>query len=113
MKQATWDTAGADRDYDIYNFLDRVSGFQYDDSAVSWACQLRSLLHNRTGEVNYIRPGDDWYRNPEFGKTVANPRKRGRNGSGFGKYVPLLDMNPYPIGETYQQAHKPYIAKQA
>ena len=113
MKQTTWDTAGAGRDYDIYNFIDRVLGAKFDDSAVVWGCQLRELLRNRTGEADYLRPGDDWYRNPEFGRTVANPRKRGRNGAAFGKYLAPHEMNPYPIGETYQRSHKPYTGGKA
>jgi hypothetical protein len=76
LKQGTWDTAGAGRDYDTYNFLDRVSGFKFDNSALEWTCQLRELLRNRTGEQHYLRPGDVWYRNPEFGKTVSDARKR-------------------------------------
>jgi hypothetical protein len=44
LKQNTWDTAGSARGYDIYNFIDRVLGFEFDDSAVSWGCQLRDLL---------------------------------------------------------------------
>jgi hypothetical protein len=62
------------------------------------------------GEADYVRPGDHWYRNPEFGKVVSDPRKRGRNGAGYGKYLGPLEMNPYPPGETYQRAHKPYVA---
>ena len=110
MKQGSWETAGSGREYDLYNFMDRTLGFRFDNSAVQWGCQLRELIRNRTGEPDYIRPGDDWYRNPEFGKTVANPRKRGRNGAGYGKYLGPLEMNPYPPGETYQHAHKPYVA---
>ncbi len=108
MKQGTWDTAGSGRGYDIYNFLDRVSGFHFDDSAVAWGCQLRQLLAARTGEPDYVRPGDMWYRNPEFGRTVSDFHKRGRNGAGLGKYLGAHEMNPYPVGETYQRAHKPY-----
>lgn len=110
MKMNTWDTAGAGQTYDIYNFLDRVLGYEFDDSAISWTCQMRELLRNRTGEQDYLRPGDMWYRNPEFGKVVSDPHKRGRYGSGFGKYVHSSEFNPYPPGETYQRAHKSYIA---
>lgn len=110
MKQGSWDTAAPNRGYDIYNFLDRVSGFEFDDSAIPWSCQLRQLLRERTGEPDYLRPGDMWYRNPEFGRTVSDPHKRGRNGAGYGKYVQAHEWNPYPVGETYQRAHKPYVA---
>eukprot|EP01036_Dinobryon_divergens_P030880 gene30880-40191_t len=108
LKQNTWDTAGSNRGYDIYNFLDRTLGFEFDDSAISWGCQLRDVLRNRTGEPHYVRPGDMWYRNVEFGKTVSDPHKRGRFGAGYGKKIGQTDMNPYPPGETYQKAHKVY-----
>jgi len=112
MKQNTWETAGSGRDYDIYNFMDRVSGSRFDNSAVVYGCQLRELLRNRTGEPDYVRPGD-WYRNPEFGRVVQNPRKRGRNGAGYGKYLGPAEMNPYPPGGTYQRAHKPYVEEKS
>lgn len=57
-----------------------------------------------------MRPGDHWYRNPEFGRVVTDPRKRGRHGSGFGRYLGPLEMNPYPPGETYQRGHRPFVA---
>jgi hypothetical protein len=60
LKMRTWDTAGAYKDYDMYNFMDRLSGFHFDNSAVSWGCQLREVLRNRTGQQNYVRPGTFW-----------------------------------------------------
>lgn len=108
LKQKTWSTAGGDRGYDMYNFLDRTLGFEFDNSALQWSCQLRQLLTNRTGIEHYVRPGDSWYRNPEFGKRVDDPLKRGRGGQGDGKKLGWGEMNPYPPGETYQRAHKVY-----
>eukprot|EP01039_Chlorochromonas_danica_P000008 gene9-9_t len=107
VKQQSWQTAGSNREYDFFNFLDRTSGFVYDDSALSWTCQLRGLLRERTGEEHYLRPGD-WYRNPEFGRTVEEPLKRGRYGAGYGKVLTSNEMNPYPPGNTYQAAHRAY-----
>ena len=26
--------------YDIYNFMDRTTGFEFDNSAVPWGCQV-------------------------------------------------------------------------
>lgn len=111
LKQKTWETASGhdSTGYTIYNYLDRVSGFEFDDSAVKWGCQLRSLLFNRTGMQNYVRPGDSWYRNPEFGRTVADPKKRSRYGHGFGVRLGPSEFNPYPPGETYQAAHATYV----
>lgn len=108
MKQRTWSTAGSHRDYDMFNFLDRASGFTRDTSALAWTCQLRELLTNRTGQAHYLRAGESWYRNPEFGKTVEEPLKRGRFGQGYGKVLQPKEMNPYPPGSTYQGAHAVY-----
>lgn len=64
MKQESWETAAPGGEYDFYTFMDRVFGFTFDNqAAITWGCQLRDLLRERTGFVDYIRPGD-WYRNP-------------------------------------------------
>ena len=113
LKQKTWETASGhdSTGYSIYNFLDRVSGWEFDDSLISWGCQLRDLLRTRTGIANYVRPGDIWYRNPEYGKLVDDPHKRGRYGGGYGKQLGPREMNPYPPLDTYQRAHKKYEPK--
>ena len=49
MKQDSWDTASPGGDYNLYTYMDRVFGFDYDNSIVKWGCQLRELLQNRTG----------------------------------------------------------------
>lgn len=109
IKQKTWETASKEgRGYDMHHFMSRTFGFTVDTNAVVWGCQLRDLLRNRTSEINYVRPGDNWYRNPEFGRVVADPEKRGRNGGGFGKYLARREMSPYPPGVTYQASHRPY-----
>ena len=69
-----------------------------------------SVAH-RTGIANYVRPGDIWYRNPEYGKLVDDPHKRGRYGGGYGKQLGPREMNPYPPLDTYQRAHKKYEPK--
>ena len=111
MKQKTWETASGhdSTGYTINNYFDRVSGFEFDDSAVKWGCQLRALLANRTGIKHYVRPGDSWYRNPEFGRTVEDAKKRSRFGHGYGIRLPTGEMNPYPPGLTYQGGHKTYV----
>ena len=113
LKQKTWETASGhdSTGYSIYNFLDRVSGWEFDDSLIAWGCQLRELLRTRTGVPDYVRPGDIWYRNPEYGKLVDDPHKRGRYGGGYGKQLGPREMNPYPPQDTYQRAHKRYEPK--
>ncbi len=113
-KQQTWQTASGSsaHGYNLNHYMERTFGHYYDPVAVKYGCQVRDILRKRTGEADYLRPGD-WYRNPEFGRTVEDPGKRGRNGGGYGKYLPPHDMNPYPKGLTYQRAHKPYQAPPA
>ena len=110
LKQKTWETASAEDSggYHIHHYLDRVHGWEYDNNALKWNCQLRSLLYNRTGIKNYVRAGDSWYRNLEYGRTVEDPKKRGRFGGGYGKRVGPREMNPYPPQDVYQRAHKAY-----
>lgn len=91
IKGKTWTTASgetrpgetaaqASRSYDIPKFLSRNVGWQFDDTALRYSCQLREHLKAVTGEVPYMRPGLFWYRNAEFGKDVSDPDKRGRMG---------------------------------
>ena len=120
LKQDSWNNLAVDANGSLgnsqglstLNFLNRAYGWYYDDSALSWSCLLRSQLRRRTGEENYLRPGDFWIRNAEFGKPVSDPRKRGRNGNGYGKVVPKREWSPYPPGNTYQSAHYNYKLKQ-
>lgn len=77
----TGETAGqAASSYDIPKFLSRNVGWRYDPIALRYSCQLRDQLAVMTGETPYLRPGTIWYRNPEFGKVVSDPDKRGRYG---------------------------------
>jgi hypothetical protein len=95
LKQSTWETASGEaaKGYDLANFFARSTGWTHDSTALRYTCQLRSLLQNRTGDAYYLRPGDLWYRNPEFGRIVSDPRKRGRNGAKKGYF--WREGNPY------------------
>lgn len=68
----------ASTSYDLPKFFARSTGVRYDDRAVRYSCQLREVLEKMTGQSPYLRPGDVWYRNPEFGKVVSDPEKRRR-----------------------------------
>ena len=59
LKQRTWGTAAGHEGsgYDIYNFMDRTTGFEFDNSGVPWGCQVEVFLfittcmiqrHNKT-----------------------------------------------------------------
>ena len=106
LKQKTWKTstgevmagqtsAQAASSYDIPKFLARSVGFHYDDTALRYSCQLREVLRNMTGEKEYLRPGSFWYRNPEFGKTISDPDKRGRYGRANPPGFKYWEPSPY------------------
>ena len=93
LKAQTWQTSTgefqgsfkesekASKNYDIVGFFHRNVGWYSDNiAATRYGCQLRELLRNMTGEPVYLRPGDQWYRNPEFGRYIAYPAKRRRYG---------------------------------
>jgi len=91
IKAKTWKTStgeaksgesseSAAKSYDIPKFLSRNVGWFHDPIALRYSCQLREQLKNMTGESIYLRPGTMWYRNPEFGKHLSDPDKRGRYG---------------------------------
>lgn len=114
MKQQTWDkklssgndSVGNPQGLSLHNYLHRAVGHRFDDSALRWSCAVREVLRKFTGEPNYLRPGDNWYRNIEFGKFVNDPSKRGRYGNGLKKKITKTEWNTFPVGDTYQAAHK-------
>lgn len=79
MKQGD-SSSNAAKAYDIPKFLARNLGWFYDPVALRYTCQLRQQLQKWTNESIYFRPGDQWYRNAEFGRSVGDPDKRGRYG---------------------------------
>ena len=81
--------------YDLNKFFQRSVGWKYDDSALRYSCQLRALIRNVTGNDTYYRPGSMWYRNPEFGRHVSIPDKRGRYGRPNPEGFRYDDNNPY------------------
>ena len=91
LKGKTWKTStgeikeGMTREqaaasYDLNTFFQRSVGWFLDRTALRYSCQVRETLRNYTREEFYLRPGEMWYRNPEFGKEVSIPGKRGRYG---------------------------------
>jgi hypothetical protein len=85
LKSQTWHTASGETasstgNYDLPMFFSRNIGWVLDRTALRYACQLRQVLSEITGYDQYLRPGGFWYRNPEFGREVTDPRKRGRYG---------------------------------
>lgn len=111
LKAKTWKTAtgevragesqeAAIKSYDIAKFLSRSVGWYHDPVALRYSCQVRYNLVNITSQPFFLRAGNFWYRNPEFGKEIADPDKRGR----YGRFVPgftHIDGNPYHYKGKY------------
>lgn len=106
LKQKTWKTATGEskpgesseqaaKSYDIPKFLARNVGWQHDPIALQYSCQLRDKLREMTNETVYLRPGTIWYRNPEFGKEITDPDKRGRYGRPNAPGFKYGQKNPY------------------
>lgn len=106
LKAKTWKTATGEakegenseqaaKGYDIPKFLQRSVGWTHDATAIRYTCQLREVLKNITGADPYLRPGDMWYRNAEFGKSVGDPDKRGRYGRPNPPGFKYKERNPY------------------
>jgi hypothetical protein len=58
------------------------------------SCQTRAVIKEELDlDTPFLRFGDNWYRNIEFGKNVSDPLKRGRNGNA--KKERVKDGNPY------------------
>lgn len=128
LKSRTWQTSTGEfpgskadsekvsKNYDVIGFFHRSVGWYSDNTAATrYGCQLRELLRNMTGDPVYFRPGDLWYRNPEFGRHVGYPEKRRRyvrpNPPGFH----YTDGNPYHYhgGYTVQELTAMYPKRNA
>lgn len=116
LKAKTWRTASGEggaeaaTKYDIAGFLVRQVGWERDPIALRYSCQLREMLRQMTGEDVYLRPGYFWYRNPEFGKHVSDPAKRGRYGRPNPENFVYRDGNPLHYhGEKQQETHIQYV----
>lgn len=107
LKQRTWETASQDsqNSYDVMSYMHRTYGWTHDDTAaMRYSCAVRKeLTQTITGDANvkghYLRPGGDWLRNPEFGRVISDPRKRGR---GNGR----LHVHPPSNPHRYHHASK-------
>lgn len=114
LKSKTWTTASGEvkhgessdkvaSNYDIPKFLSRSVGWHHDPIALRYSCQVRSLLKNITNEDIYLRPGNIWYRNPEFGKPIEDADKRGRYGRPNPPNFKTNLVNPYNYhGEKFE-----------
>lgn len=117
LKAKTWKTATGEAKqgesseqaasgYDIPKFLARNVGWYPDNIALRYSCQLREQLKHMTGEDLYMRPGTQWYRNPEFGKEISDPDKRGRYGRPNAPGFKWSETNPYHYHGHQQDGFK-------
>ena len=106
LKRKTWGTASGEAvggqdskaaatDYSMAKFFQRSVGWKHDNSSLRYTCQLREHLAKVTGTPVYHRPGSQWFRNPEFGKYLSVPEKRGRFGRPNPEGFHFRDGNPY------------------
>lgn len=75
LKGRTWKTANRESGYDILGYLERAVGWEMDPIALRYSCQVRAHLRDVTGEEVYLRPGDAWLRNLEFGRNMTHADK--------------------------------------
>ena len=106
LKMKSWKTAtgeimgnqtieDAAKGYDIPGFLHRSVGWLHDATALRYTCQMRELLQQMTNEPFFLRHGTFWYRNPEFGKIITEPKKRGRYGRPNPDNFKYNEPNPF------------------
>jgi hypothetical protein len=103
LKQKTWQTAASrgENKYEIAGYLHRTYGWTHDDSAARLSCAVRREIARATGSSEpYVRPGEDWYRNPEFGRVIKDPSRRGR---GNGRLHVTPPEHPYHYGKVQQE----------
>ena len=75
LKQRTWDNYST-MSYSLTEYIDRNFGRTFDDRAGRrYGCAVRGILRNMTKQNEYLRPGDFWYRNVEYNKSVLDERK--------------------------------------
>lgn len=114
LKSKTWKTSSGEAmvgqdsnaaasDYNIEKFFQRSVGWMHDNSALRYTCQLRELLAKMTGHKTYFRPGHGWYRNPELGRLVNVPEKRGRYGRPNAEGFHYKDGNPFQYEGDFDQ----------
>lgn len=118
LKTRTWTTAGGEQltdshvvTYDMAKFFSRSVGWFRDRSALRYSCQVREKLREMTGQARYLRPGDSWVRNAEFGRPVMDAEKRlvGRgNNNDNGNTMTMTnemkarkEVNPYSYSGIY------------
>jgi hypothetical protein len=61
----------------------------HDPSAVQYSCQVREIIREVTHVPAFLRQGDFWFRNPEFGRGIDEVEQQRWNGA----FHPAI--NPY------------------
>jgi hypothetical protein len=62
--------------YSLSEFLDRNLGRSLDVRASRrYGCEVREILQTMTGEDIFLRPGNFWYRNVEYNRSLLDEGK--------------------------------------
>jgi hypothetical protein len=70
-------------------YFERSVGWMHDPSAVQYSCQVREIIYEVTNVTEFIRKGDFWSRNPEYGRNI-DKAEQARWGGAFHPAI-----NPY------------------
>ena len=109
LKSRTWKTSSGEgkNSYELPTFFSRSVGWYHDPTALQYSCQVREQLAKMDPDnfTTFIRPGDFWYRNLEFGRHVSDPEKRGRYGRPS-NIVKFNDGNLYHYEKQPKEATK-------
>jgi hypothetical protein len=75
MKRKTWSQYN-NMAYSLSEFLDRNLGRSLDVRASRrYGCEVREILQTMTGEDIFLRPGNFWYRNVEYNRSLLDEGK--------------------------------------
>jgi hypothetical protein len=117
--------------YDVRQYMDKAYGWHFDPIALVYSCLVRydinqmynALDYNptvvlgpkeldsedakkrRTDSHYFLRSGDSWYRNPEFGRIIADLTRRGRGTGGSAAYL-YTPYNPTTVKNIYDEHNK-------
>ncbi len=100
LKTQSWETSNSA--YNLIDYFDRSVGWTLDSLAAQrYSCQVRAILHKMTGKEKYLRPGDMWIRNVEFGKAMTYASKAKRDGETIVNGFTFRRVNPYHYELAY------------
>lgn len=114
--------------HDLRVYMNKAYGWHFDPIALIYSCLVRfeineqynklaynptlviakkdldsdSAKRQRTPSYYFLRSGDSWYRNPEFGRPIMDLSRRGRGTGGAAAYI-RTPYNPTTVGNIYTE----------